>query len=167
MSTDTGLIEPHGGVLVNRFADDDATLKAEAAGLTAVPVSTADLATVARIADGTLSPLEGPMNEDVFNRVLDERILAANGKNLAWTIPLALPVTSELADQLSVNQTVALTSPDGEIIGTLDIESIFPWDKPRYLKSVYGTDRTDHPGADIVLENEDNADKTHLLGGKL
>ena len=25
---------------------------------------------------------------------------------------------------------------------TLDVTDVFPWDKPRYLKSVYGTERT-------------------------
>jgi sulfate adenylyltransferase len=30
---------------------------------------------------------------------------------------------------------------------------------------VYGTDRTDHPGADMVLKND--ADKTHLIGGEI
>jgi sulfate adenylyltransferase len=35
----------------------------------------------------------------------------------------------------------------------------------RYLKSVYGTERTDHPGADMVLKGD--AAKTHLLGGMI
>jgi sulfate adenylyltransferase len=34
------------------------------------------------------------------------------------------------------------------------------------LKSVYLTERTDHPGADLVLTGE-MADKTHLIGGEL
>jgi len=160
------LISPHGGTLVNRFADDAQALLAAAAGLPQVPVSNADLSSVYRWADGTLSPLTGPMNQDVYNRVLAERVVEHNGKKLAWTIPLALPVTSELAAKLGAGQKVALTH-NGQIVATLDIESVFPWDKPAYLKSVYGTERTDHPGADIVLKNPDNADKTHLIGGTI
>ena len=159
------LIEPHGGVLVDRFAADPKALSAEAASLPQVPVSAADVSTVYRIADGTLSPLGGPMNRDVYERVLGDKVVEANGKKLAWTIPLALPVTSDLAGKLKPGQKVALTDPDGKVIGTLEVESVFEWDKPRYLKSVYGTDRTDHPGADMVLKND--ADKTHLIGGKL
>ena len=49
------LIQPHGGVLINRFADDGAALQAAAADLTKVPVSNADLSTVYRISDGALS----------------------------------------------------------------------------------------------------------------
>lgn len=159
------LIQPHGGTLVNRFATDPAKLKAEAEALTRIAVSAADLSTVYRIADGTLSPLEGPMNQDVYELVLDKQIVEANGKKLAWTIPLAFPITSTEAADLKVGQKVAITAPNGDIVGTLEVESIFEWDKPRYIKSVYRTDRTDHPGADMVLKND--ADKTHLIGGKL
>ena len=50
-----GLIAPHGGTLVNRTTDDPAALKAKAQGLPAVALSAADLSTVYRIADGTLT----------------------------------------------------------------------------------------------------------------
>ncbi|MEX2215420.1 MAG: hypothetical protein WD768_14905 [Phycisphaeraceae bacterium] len=162
-----GLIAPHGGTLINRFASDSAALLASAEGLTQVPVSAGDLSTVYRWADGTLSPTEGPMTEAVFNRVLDEHVVVHNARKFAWTIPLSLPVTSELAHKIKSGDTVALTAPSGDIVATLHVESIFKWDKPRYLASVYRTDRTDHPGADIVLKNPDNAHKTHLLGGTI
>ncbi len=163
------LIAPHGGLSqpVNCTvpADQAAAFKQQAASLKKVPVSAADLSSVYRWGDGTLSPLTGPMNSDVYNRVLDESVIEVGGAKYAWTIPLALPVTSELAGSLKVGETVALTNPAGEIVATLAIEDIFPWDKPRYLKSVYLTERTDHPGGDMVLKGD--ADKTHLLGGKI
>ncbi|MEX0741867.1 MAG: hypothetical protein WD079_03660, partial [Phycisphaeraceae bacterium] len=158
------LITPHGGTLVNRFADNPDQLKAEADALTKLPVSDADLSTVYRFADGTLSPLTGPMDQRTFERVLDESVVEHDGKLWAWTIPLSLPVTGELAAQLKAGEKVALVNSGGETVGTLDITSVFEWDKPRYIKAVYGTDRTDHPGADMVLKN-DAADKTHLVGG--
>jgi sulfate adenylyltransferase len=165
----TDLIPPHGGltepVCRTVAAADTESFKAEAAGLTAVPVSAADLSTVYRIADGTLSPLTGPMNSTVFNQVLDQAVISSDGNLYAWTIPLSLPVTAELAGTLSAGQKVALTNPDGEIVATLEINDVFEWDKPRYLQSVYQTERTDHPGGDMVLNND--ADKTHLLGGEI
>jgi len=163
----TSLIEPHGGVLVNRLAEDPDALRAAARDLAQVPVSHADVATLSRIADGTLSPLEGPMNEEVFHRVLDERRLEAGGRKLAWTIPLALPVTDDLAESLAAGEDVALVDPEGTLLGMLAIESIYPWDKPRYIQAVYGTDRPDHPGADRVLKSPEQAGKTHLLGGRV
>jgi sulfate adenylyltransferase len=163
------LIAIHGGLTepVNRTvaSNEVDSFKAAAANLPKVPVSSGDLSTVYRIADGTLSPLTGPMNSEAYNRVLDEACIISNGKKYAWTIPLAFPVTAELAKTLSAGQKVALTNPAGEIVATLDITDVFPWDKPRYLKSVYLTERTDHPGADMVLVGD--ADKTHLIGGEL
>lgn len=159
------LIQPHGGTLVNRFTADPDALRSQAAGLTPVPVSAADLSTVYRIADGTLSPLTGPMTEDQWNQVLDTQTIDANGKKLAWTIPLAFPVTAELAGQINAGDTVAITSPVGEVVATVDVSSVYEWDKPRYIKSVYRTERTDHPGADMVMKND--ADKSHLIGGEI
>jgi len=163
------LIAPHGGldtpVNCTVPADQAEAFKQEAGGLTKVPVSAADLSSVYRWGDGTLSPLTGPMNSAVYNQVLDEAVIEAGGQKYAWTIPLSLPVTAEQAGSLKTGEKVALINPDGEIVGTLEIEDIFEWDKPRYLKSVYLTERTDHPGADMVLKND--AEMTRLLGGKI
>ena len=163
------LIPPHGGltepVCRTVSADELDSFRAEAAKLPQVPVSAADLSTVYRLGDGTLSPLTGPMDSATYNRVLDESVIEVNGKKYAWTIPISLPVTSEMAATLSAGQKVALTNPEGEVVATLDMTDVFEWDKPRYLKSVYLTDRTDHPGADMVLKGD--ADKTHLIGGEI
>ncbi len=163
------LITPHGGlsepVCLTVPENEVESFKAEAADLTKVPVSAADLSTVYRLADGTLSPLTGPMTSKVYNRVLDESVIENDGKLYAWTIPLALPVTSELASSLSAGQKVALTCPEGNVVAILDIEDVYEWDKQKYLSSVYQTDRTDHPGADMVLKNDEG--NTHLIGGQL
>jgi len=163
------LIAPHGGlsepVCCTVGANEIDAFKASAAGLAKVPVSDADLSSVYRFGDGALSPLTGPMDRATYNRVLDESVIEHNGKLYAWTIPISLPVTSALAATLKPGQTVALTNSAGAIVATLEISDVFEWDKPRYLKSVYLTERTDHPGADMVLKGD--ADKTHLLGGKI
>ncbi|MFW6125165.1 MAG: hypothetical protein ACOC46_03365, partial [Pirellulales bacterium] len=138
---------------------------AEAAALTKVPVSDADLSTVYRLGDGGLSPLTGPMDQETYQRVLDEAVIERDGTRYAWTIPLALPVTDEQAGKLGPGEDVALVNSAGEIVARLTISDLFPWDKQHYLESVYLTERTDHPGGDMVL-NQD-ADKTHLIGGEI
>lgn len=163
------LIAPHGGLsepvcCTVSDGEKDAFL-AEAEGLTKVPVSAADLSSVYRIADGTLSPLTGPMNSQQWNQVLDDATIDSNGAKYAWTIPIAFPVTSELAGQLSSGQKVALTNPAGEIVATVDINDVYEWDKPKYIKSVYLTERTDHPGGNMVMVNDEGM--THLIGGEL
>jgi sulfate adenylyltransferase len=163
------LIAPHGGLTepVNCTvpAGQVDALKAEAAKLTKLPLSDADLSAVYRFGDGALSPLTGPMDRKAYNRVLDEAVIEHQGKLYAWTIPIAFPVTAELAKQIKPGQKVALTNLAGEVVGTLDVSDVFEWDKPKYIKSVYLTERTDHPGADMVLKGD--ADKTHLVGGKI
>ena len=163
------LIPPHGGLTepIDRTvpADRVAAFEKDAASLKKVPVSDADLSTVYRFGDGGLSPLSGPMDQATYDRVLDEECIDHGGKKWAWTIPLSLPVTGELAGTLSAGERVALTNSKGEIVAALDVSDVFAWDKARYLKSVYGTDRTDHPGADMVLKGD--ADKSHLIGGSI
>jgi sulfate adenylyltransferase len=137
----------------------------QAATLRRLPVSDADLSTVYRFGDGGLSPLTGPMDRTTYERVLDACYIEHEGRRYAWTIPLSLPVTAALAAELDKGETVALVNGGGTIVGTLEISDVFPWEKMRYLKSVYGTERIDHPGADMVLKND--ADKTHLVGGRV
>ena len=163
------LIAPHGGltepVCCTVPAAEAAEFTAGAAGLPQVPVSLADLSSVYRFADGTLSPLTGPMDRATYEQVLEESVVVSNGKKYAWTIPIAFPVTSALAKTIETGSKVALTNPAGEIVATLDVTDVYPWDKCGYLKSVYGTGRLDHPGADMVIKGE--ADKTHLVRGTI
>ncbi len=165
--SDTPLIAPHGGLSepVNRMVADAETFLSKANGLTRVPVSDADLSSVYRFGDGGLSPLTGPMDAQTYHRVLDESVIEVAGKHYAWTIPISLPVSSDVAKTLSIGQKVALENTSGEIVAVLDISDIFEWDKTKYLQRVYLTDRTDHPGADMVLNGD--ADKTHLIGGEI
>ena len=45
----------------------------------------------------------------------------------------------------------------------IDVVDIYPFEKQRYLKAVYGTERTDHPGARMVLDDP----REHLVGGEI
>ena len=163
------LVPVHGGLTepICRTvpADEIASFIARARALTQVPVSDADLSTVYRLGDGGLSPLTGPMDSKTYHRVLEESVIEHQGKLYAWTIPIALPVTAELAAKLKAGQEVALVNSAGQIVAALELNDVYAWDKAHYLKSVYLTDRTDHPGGDMVLKGD--ADKTHLLGGTI
>jgi sulfate adenylyltransferase len=163
------LIAPHGGLTepVCRCvpAEEVSQFVAHAEKLPRVPVSDADLSTVYRFGDGGLSPLVGPMDSATYERVLEESVIEHRGALYAWTIPLSLPVTAELAKTLGEGQEVALVNSAGTIVATLEISDVFPWDKQKYLSKVYLTERTDHPGGDMVLKGD--ADKTHLIGGTI
>lgn len=163
------LVPPHGGlaepVSCTVPADRIDRFHAEATRFTRIPVTDADLSTVYRFGDGALSPLQGPMDAEAYHRVLDEAHIVHNGKRYAWTIPLSIPITKDLASRIVRGEKVALENTRGEIVAILEVSDIFAWDKQKYLRSVYGTERTDHPGADMVLKGD--ADRTHLLGGRI
>src|SRR5438477_5412619 len=136
------LIAPHGGLRepVSRMVgpEEAGEFRKQAATLPRVPISDADLSTLYRMGDGGLSPLTGPLDKETFQQVLDGEVLVRQGKAYAWTIPLAFPVDRSLAEQLKAGQTVALVNGREEVVGTLQIHDIFPFDKRRYLQSVYG-----------------------------
>src|SRR3954454_3565551 len=144
------LIPPHGGLSEpvdrNVPAEEVADFRAGAAALPRLPVSDADLSTLYRLGDGGLSPLTGAMDRATFDRVLEEEVLVRDGKCYAWTIPLSFPADQEHARSLRAGETVALVNSRDEVVGTLRVSDVFPWDKARYVRGVYGTDRFDHPG---------------------
>ncbi|MCS7238946.1 MAG: hypothetical protein NZ899_11865 [Thermoguttaceae bacterium] len=164
-----GLIPPHGGLTdpIDRMVPSEAVcdVLAEARQLVQVPVSDADLSTVYRLGDGVLSPLEGPMDQETYLRVLEEGVIERQGRLYAWTIPFAFPVTAELARQLAHASRCALVDSQNQVVAVLEIHDVFPWDKEHYLRKVYQTDRFDHPGGDMVLKGY--AGKDYLLGGRI
>ena len=154
------LIRPHGGL--------DAPVSRTVAELPSlatapIPVSDADLSTLYRFGDGGLSPLIGPMVRGEYEQVLDAEYIERAGKRYAWTIPLAFPVEESLAKTLQVGTLYPLADERGDTVGTLLVHDVYPWDKAKYNASVYGTSRTDHPGARIA-----NSDpRTYLVGGEV
>jgi sulfate adenylyltransferase len=161
------LVPVHGGLsdLINRTLPWSArkSLIEKSSSLPSLTLNEGDLATLHRIADGTLSPLEGFMDEAEHNLVLDHQHIVRGGAPYAWTIPLSLPVTDEERAALSVGGEAILRDPSGAIVGVIEISSIFGWDKARFVEKVYGTARMDHPGADIVTRDA----RATLVGGKI
>lgn len=164
-----GLIAPHGGVseLVNVTVAEEqrSDFLVEAELLLRIYVSDADLSTIYRFGDGALTPLNGPMDRAVWDRVLEESVIERDGKKYAWTIPLALPITQDDARRITPGQKVALVNSRDTVVAILDVTDLYPWDKKKYVQCVYLTERIDHPGADMVYKNDEGRD--YLLGGTL
>lgn len=149
-----------GGELVDRFV----TELPEAETLPKVVVKAVDLTSLYRIADGTLSPLTGPMTKEDYDSVLTSKCIVRNGKNWAWAIPISLPVTADEAKAAPVGAKVALVSEEsGKVFGVLSVSSAYEWDKAAFISAVYGTDRTDHPGARLWVDDE----RSTFLGGEI
>jgi len=158
------LVPVHGGLSapVNRTVSlrDRRGFLAGAERLPSIRVSRADLSTIYRIADGGLSPLVGPMGEAAWNQVCDEAVLEHDGGRYVWGIPLSLPLTDEEASAATSAGAAAVRTEEGEIVAVLENVEVFAFDKDKYVQSVYGTERFDHPGGRMV-----EADPRTLLAG--
>jgi sulfate adenylyltransferase len=135
---------------------------AEASEFPRIEVNRADLSTVYRIADGTLSPLSGFMDEETWHHVLDHEVLDFGFRHYAWTAPISLPITEDEARRLRVGHSAALVY-EGGIVASLRVTGVFEWDKPKHVERFYGTPRTDHPGAHMIMDDG----RRHLVGGEL
>jgi sulfate adenylyltransferase len=128
------LIKPHGGHLVDRLDERPTGVeKLETLTLTSREVSDLDM-----LATGALSPLEGFMGRDDYERVVDEMRLA-NG--LAWALPVCLAVAA--APQ---GDRVALADESGRLLATLDVDEVYTYDKEREAERCFRTTETEHPG---------------------
>jgi sulfate adenylyltransferase len=161
------LIPPHGGLSepVDRTVAtaEVGDFTRQAAALRKLAVSDADLSSLYRFGDGGLSPLTGPMDSATFNRVLDGEVIQHNGKAYAWTIPISFPADREVGTSLKPGETVALVNSQNEIVGTLKVSDVFPWYKAKYIKTVYSTERIDHPGGRMVMSDP----REVLVGGEV
>jgi sulfate adenylyltransferase len=161
------LVPVHGGLskLVDRMVSlsERNAFQEEAGSLPSVAVTAADLSTVYRIADGALSPLEGPMKQADFQQVLEDSIIIEGGTRYAWTIPLSLPLTEAEAESVTAGGSVAIRTEEGVLVAIVDDVEVFDWDKLAYVRSVYGTERFDHPGGRMVEGDPRNK----LLGGPI
>lgn len=146
--------------MVNRIVNE----LPDAETLPKVVVNEVDMTSMYRIADGTLSPLTGPMNKDDYETVLIGKHIVRDGKKWAWTIPICLPVTAEEARSAPEGTKIALYSEsDSKVFGVLEVSSIYEWDKAAFIKAVYGTERVDHPGARLWM----NDDRSTMVGGDI
>jgi sulfate adenylyltransferase len=161
------LIPPHGGLSepVDRTVAtaEVGDFTRQAAALRKLAVSDADLSSLYRFGDGGLSPLTGPMDSATFNHVLDGEVIQHNGKAYAWTIPISFPADREVGASLKPGETVALINSKNEIVGTLKVRDVFPWDKAKYITTVYSTERIDHPGGRMVMSDP----REVLVGGEV
>ena len=128
------LIRPHGGTLVDRLGErPDGVDTIERVTLTSRELSDLDM-----LAVGALSPLEGFMAREDYDRVVEEMHLATG---LPWALPVCLAV--EAAPK---GDRVALADEGGRLLAVLDVEEAYSYDKDREAERCFRTTDTEHPG---------------------
>jgi sulfate adenylyltransferase len=140
--TRTGLIEPHGGELVDRTGDrPDDVEQLEAVALTSRELSDLDM-----LASGALSPLEGFMGREDYDRVVEEMRLASG---LPWALPVCLAV-----DKAPKGDRVALADESGRLVAVLEVEESYEYDKDREAEQCFRTTDDAHPGVARLYAQE-------------
>ena len=128
------LIRPHGGELVDRTGERPPDVEClETVTLTARELSDLDM-----LASGALSPLEGFMRRDDYDRVVEEMRLASG---LAWALPVCLAV-----ERAPRGDRVALVEETGKPLAVLEVEEVYEYDREREAERCFRTSDGNHPG---------------------
>ncbi len=152
-----GLIQPHGGKLVNRVVDAAraAELTKEAASLPRINLTAKQSCDLELIGNGGYSPLEGFMGSDDFRSVCTSMKLASGH---VWSIPILLSVAKEQVP--AIGKRVALYAPNGVLQGVMTVKESFLHDKKLEIPNVFRTEESAHPGVAQV-----QAEADHCLAG--
>jgi pyruvate kinase len=152
------LIEPHGGILVNRVGTDiDAK---EHKKLKKIEIDEKIVLDCQQIATGVYSPLEGFMTELEMENVLENYRLS-NG--VVWTLPIILQLPkSDIYGIEKGHQVILVKRGSSEAIAILHVEDVFPLKFESVAKRWFGTASTDHVGVAQLKQNGD-----YIIGGKI
>ncbi|RDU37726.1 sulfate adenylyltransferase [Neobacillus piezotolerans] len=138
------MVEPHGGVLVNKVNDeywvDEKNMSVE---LDAMALSDLEL-----IAIGAYSPLEGYMEKGDYLSVVEKMRL---GNGLVWSIPIALPISVKEAQRIKPGDTINLER-EGTIYGIMEVTDKYVPDKRKEARLVYRTEDIGHPGVKKLFD---------------
>jgi sulfate adenylyltransferase len=146
----TELIRPHGGYLVDRTGSRPDNVDS----LEQIPLTSRELSDLDMLASGALSPLEGFMGRDDYERVLEDMRLA---KGIPWALPVCLAVDHE-----PKGDEVALTDQAGKPFAVVEVDETYEYDKEREARHAFRTTDEAHPGVARLY-----AQKPLYLAGKV
>ena len=152
--TTTGLVKPHGGKLTDLMSKD---AEKDKSGVTkTIQLTSRQLCDVELIINGGLSPLEGFMDEDDYNSVVNDCKLT-NG--LVFGLPIVFDTDDE---DLKVGDKCLLKDGDRDI-AVMDVTSKYQPNKVVECMKCYGTSKIEHPGSLMVATERGK----YYAGGKL
>ena len=140
VDTETRLIAPHGGLLVDRAGDRPEDVDA----LERIEPTSRELSDLELLACGALSPLEGFMGRDDYESVLEWMRLSSG---LPWALPVCLSV-----DEAPTGDRVALVDRAGLLVAVVDVEDVYEYDKQHEAERVFRTTDAAHPGVSRLYE---------------
>jgi len=110
--------------------------------------------------NGAFSPLDGFLNKDDYNSVVETMRLKSG---TLWPIPITLDVTEDFAKDLKSGDKIALRDLEGVILATLEVGDVWTPDLDAEAKGVYGTTDNNHPAVNFLK----NIGNPVCVGGSL
>mmetsp|Transcript_1286 Transcript_1286/g.1654 ORF Transcript_1286/g.1654 Transcript_1286/m.1654 type:complete len:432 (-) Transcript_1286:124-1419(-) len=148
---------PHGGTLVDLMVTSEEEKEAAIAKCTKeIQASARQLCDVELIMNGGFSPLDGFMNEEQYNAVVENMALPDG-------LIFGLPVVFDTDDEdLEPGMTILLKDGDRPI-ATVEFTDKFTPNKPLECLKCYGTSQIEHPGSLMVATERGK----YYMGGKV
>jgi len=154
------MVAPHGGKLIDRqIPEEKANAKIEEAiAFPKLAINFETYIELENIAVGTFSPLNGYICRHDFENILINNRLV---NDLPWTIPIVLDVDGKTAAGYEAGNPIALIF-ENELVGILNLEEKYEFNKQQWAESVFGTKDPKHPGVKEVFSRNEV-----LLGGPI
>lgn len=165
------MIKPHGGKLVNRIirsrdrSRDFSPVNNKSGNETKVStpkiyLNSREISDLEMIATGAFSPLEGFMNKENYESVLNNSRLS-NG--IVWTIPITLAVSDDEARDFKEGEDILLYGTEVPTpFAILHLEEKYKYNKEEEARKIFKTTDERHPGVAYLYSRGDV-----LLGGKI
>ena len=141
--TESQLIRPHGGELVDRTGERPEGVDA----FETVRLTPRELADLDMLASGALSPLTGFMGQGDYERVVEEMRLESG---VPWSLPVCLAV-----DEMPSGDRLALADESGRPLAVLDVEDAYRYDREREAERCFRTTDEEHPGVARLYAQRD------------
>ena len=156
------LKEPHGGELKNLYLDE-AGVRAEKTRSRDLPswdLTMRQVCDIEMLMNGAFSPLEGFLEEKDYRSVVSKMRLASG---VIWPMPITLDVTPAFADKLKLGDSIALRDPEGVLVATMEVSSVYRPDKAQEARGVFGTTDEKHPGVSYLMRRANEV----YVGGRI
>jgi sulfate adenylyltransferase len=147
MAKESGkLVPPHGGTLKPLLIQGEELPDKSrlAQSLPRVRINSKESSDVVMLAMGAFSPLNGFMGQQDYLEVVDRMQLCSG---VLWPIPITVSVTREQSKKIRIGQDIVLVDEhSNEALAIMTVEEVFPYDRAKEAREVFGTQEEAHPG---------------------
>ncbi|RYX90169.1 sulfate adenylyltransferase, partial [bacterium] len=137
--------------LINKFYQQDySDIESQTTNLYKLKISNRTASNCEMIANGGFSPLEGFMNKETANSVIENMTLQ-NG--LLWSIPILFPIISDHFTDINEGSEIALYDNSERLIALMKVTEKFSLELNNYCQKVFKTTDEKHPGVKAVIDS--------------